>query len=276
MADKFQSSMLAANWDNALNGGLVAHNILGSAQSEQEALYNLGAGVRENKLRNSYFFGGGQNGNLPINQNPGVPDGWSSGGNGKVTINADSITFSNVTGQGDGYYFQKVDPKDLMLGKEHTASVLFSGGSDGKYAEFVCFVPDGIGYVLFSGSPVSGAGLSTITFTPPENTTGIEFRMCVGAYGIVGTLEAIAAKLEEGNKQTLARKDSSGTWQYIPQNNSRPSQVLAECQRYYQLYSSLEKRPSKAVDCRPVMRIDPSQGTIEIDGVTYYYNDASL
>ena len=84
----------------------------------------------------------------------------------------------------------------------------------------------------------------------------------------------LAAKLELGSQQTLAHQDADGNWSLneIPDYGEQ----LARCQRYFQLYSTADNRPSKAVDCRPTMRIDPSQGTIIIDGTTYYYNTADL
>ena len=83
-----------------------------------------------------------------------------------------------------------------------------------------------------------------------------------------------AAKLELGTTQTLAHQDENGNWvlNEIPDYGEQ----LARCQRYYQLYSSADKRPVKTVDCRPTMRVDPVQGTIVIDGTTYYYNSAEL
>ena len=87
-------------------------------------------------------------------------------------------------------------------------------------------------------------------------------------------IDVKAAKLELGSQQTLAHQDKNGNWvlNEIPDFGEQ----LARCQRYFQLYSTADNRPSKAVDCRPTMRTDPSQGTIIIDGTTYYYNTADL
>jgi len=55
------------------------------------------------------------------------------------------------------------------------------------------------------------------------------------------------------------------------------SHELLECQRFYHLYATEEARPMHGIDCSPPMRINnPTQGTIVIDGVTYYYNSADL
>jgi hypothetical protein len=52
--------------------------------------------------------------------------------------------------------------------------------------------------------------------------------------------------------------------------------ALAECQRYYQIFSSEAARPTALADYRPAMRTTPATGAIDIDGVTYYYADANL
>ena len=85
-----------------------------------------------------------------------------------------------------------------------------------------------------------------------------------------------AAKLEEGSTQTLAYQDEDGAWQLLPQPESDYATQMLKCQRYYQIYSTADARPSKAVDCRPVMRTDPVQGTIVVGDTTYYYNTADL
>ena len=84
------------------------------------------------------------------------------------------------------------------------------------------------------------------------------------------------AKLEIGDTQTLAYQDDTGAWQLLPQPESDYATQLARCQRYYQIYSTADARPSKAVDCRPVMRTDPAQETIVVGDTTYYYNTAEL
>lgn len=83
----------------------------------------------------------------------------------------------------------------------------------------------------------------------------------------------VGAKLEVGTQQTLAHQEGD---KWVLNEVPNYGEQLARCQRYYQLYSTAEQRPAKAVDCRPTMRVDPSQGTITIDGTTYYYNVANL
>lgn len=88
------------------------------------------------------------------------------------------------------------------------------------------------------------------------------------------SVSAIAVKLELGDTQTLAHQDANGDW--VLNEIPNYGEQLARCQRYFQLYSSADIRPAKAVDCRPTMRADPAQGTVVVNGTTYYYNNADL
>lgn len=94
-------------------------------------------------------------------------------------------------------------------------------------------------------------------------------------YSTVDGTEATikAAKLELGTQQTLAHQEN-GVWvlNEIPKFGDQ----LAECQRYYQVYTTAAARPAKALDCRPVMRTDPVQSTVDVGGATLYVNSAEL
>ena len=207
------------------------------AETAQGALAKLGAGVRPNLLDNAYFIGGGIQNSLPINQIGGKPDRWRLNPGGSVEINEASIAFTNTTGQGDGYYFQLVPLSKVKLGETYTASALLLSGSSLKYVEVVCYNSESPGYQVFGGNSVNAAGISSVTFTIPTNTTRVEFRFVVGLYGTVGSMEIVGGKLEEGEKQTLAYQDSDGNWQLLPQPDSSYTAQLLECQRY-QVYNS--------------------------------------
>ena len=87
------------------------------------------------------------------------------------------------------------------------------------------------------------------------------------------TVNLIAAKLELGSQQTLTHQ-KNGVWVL----NEIPKfwEQLAACQRYYQVYTTAAARPAKALDCRPVMRTDPVQSTVNVGGATLYANSAEL
>ena len=117
-------------------------------------------------------------------------------------------------------------------------------------------------------------GLNTVTFTIANDVGRIGIFLAKRVLDIV-SFKFVAAKLELGSHQTLAHKDAAGNWVL---NDPPPDKTLEmlKCQRYYQVFSSADMRPVKAVDFRPPMRVDPAFSTIEINGVTYYTADANL
>ena len=226
-----------------------------------------------NLLDNSYF------GN-PVNQRGQTSytsagygiDRWKliSGGSGTcwMLIEDDWITIGTDTGYGV-YFAQIIDPSVVkaIAGKTVTLSVL-AGEKSGNFS----------GNILINGSwndywAIEANDVSTKKYTVPANVTSMVIQYAEAGSG-AGTCQLKAAKLELGSQQTLAHRDADGNWALneIPDYGEQ----LARCQRYFQLYSTADNRPSKAVDCRPTMHTDPSQGTIIIDGTTYYYNTADL
>lgn len=108
-----------------------------------------------------------------------------------------------------------------------------------------------------------------------DSTDILAFFGTSSAWRWIGAGETwIGAKLEVGTRQTFAHKNTDGS--YTLNEIPEVGKELDRCQRRYQLFSSAGNRQTKAVDCRPPMRADPAQGTITINGTTYYYNDAEL
>ena len=217
------------------------------ASTPQAALAALGAGVRPNLFDNAYFIGGGSQqggGQFPVNQRgqtsylgPGYAiDRWKiPGDGGTLTVNKNGIAYQNTT-EYTPYLLESLELSRLIPGGQYTMSALFAGGSATKAVEFVCFRHGSPGYSVFTGNAVEGAGLSSVTFTVPEDTTALEARMTTGPYGTKGDFTAVAAKLELGPTQTLAYQDSDGNWQLL----ETPDYVeeLAKCQRYQIVYSA--------------------------------------
>lgn len=198
-----------------------------------------GGPVGKNLLDNWYFVGGGTSGKFPINQRgqtsyPGLGyaiDRWRiPGDGGTLTVNQNGITYQNTT-ENTAYLSQFLELSRLIPGRQHTMSALFAEGSAAKAAEFVCYRPGSPGYSVFTGNAVEGVGLSSVTFTVPEDTTSLEARLITGPYGTTGDFTAIAAKLEPGSRQTLAYKDESGALRLyeIPVY----AEELLKCQYYY-------------------------------------------
>lgn len=181
-------------------------------------------------------------------------DRWRLNGNNTVTITDGSVKFSYVN---NNYIADQ--PLEYIADGVYTLSLLFS---DNTLKCITCEVVNGTGNNV----------------TPPYKgwSLRVESKMVriiyLGNDAMEITIKAV--KLELGTQQTLAHQYADGNWvlNEIPDYGEQ----LRRCQRYYQLYSAAEQRPAKAVDCRPTMRVDPSQGTITIDGTTYYYNTADL
>ena len=76
-----------------------------------------------------------------------------------------------------------------------------------------------------------------------------------------------------GSQQTLAHQEN-GVW--VLNEIPKFGEQLAACQLYYQVYTTAAARPAKALDCRPVMRTDPVQSTVNVGGATLYANSAEL
>ena len=228
---------------------------LSNLDTPQAALVNLGAGVRPNLVENWDF-------RSPINQR-GIKDTivqsgqyildrwrvvYDSGASPKFNSQNGRISLDNSGGSGNLFFEESVELKSINENGQYTVSILCDSG---LYSSGI--KPDG-NRIYIPDSPFN--------CVLQKQSDNYIFQIGV----MTGSVEQlISVKLERGT-----------VWGLIHQPESDYSTQLLKCQRYYQLYSSAENRPSKAADCRPVMRINPTQGTIVIDGVTYYYNDASL
>lgn len=169
--------------------------------------------------------------------------------NGEIEVSREGSPY------GYGYFLQKLGCS--IDGKTVTASVLTSDG------------------VLRWGTLVATSEEQTVPGTD-DDMSGLKvssnsFKFSIGSYDNV--YKIIAVGLELGSQQTLAHQEN-GVWvlNEIPKFGDQ----LAECQRYYQVYTTAAARPAKALDCRPVMRTDPVQSTVNVGGATLYANSAEL
>ena len=255
--------------------GDYADRQLSNLDTPQGALANLGAGVRPNIGDNCCFIGGGTAGKLPVNQRGAISGSTSADsyfidrwqlqadlGNISYELDTDGLSFTTSKGnQG----IKQILGTALETGKTYTSSVLTADGE-------LLTKTFAYGSVDIVDSYEDG-GVWSFAIVKANDLFAwyplIE-------YAGVNTVKPAYVKLEEGSTQTLAYQDDTGAWQLLPQPESDYATQLAKCQRYYQIYSTADARPSKAVDCRPVMRTDPAQGTIVVGDTTYYYNTAEL
>lgn len=119
---------------------------------------------------------------------------------------------------------------------------------------------------------ITGPGLWSMTTTIPTDVTSILVQINPTIVG--DTLDLVAAKLELGDQQTLARQDADGNWvlNEIPDYGEQ----LIRCQRYFQTFATESLRPTDALDFRPVMRTNPALSTIAVGGKTLYTASADL
>lgn len=234
-----------------------------------------------NFFDNWYFIGGGTNGNFPINQQGklnyvGTGYGismWNNfSGSSQIELTEPYMILKGCDLQGQYVRLNQIFPGEIvkfLSGKTVTFSLLCDGG----YRFYLAKDSTQDDVLGFKTSITDGVELVTSTIVLPDNLNYLRAEFGNSSFSNVSNV--YAAKLELGSVSTLARQDTDGNWIL---NDPPPNYgiELLKCQRYYQLYSSAAERPAKAVDCRPMMRIDPTQGTIVIDGVTYYYNDANL
>ena len=247
--------------DNTPIGDVVS--VLGGATTPQAALAAMGAGVRPNLLDNGDFRAGHvvNQRNITSVSTAGnyLIDRWKLYASGTVSLVSKGVHLQNVVDFGT-----QIELARLETGKTYTFSIYTADGKCGWVTHaFEGNVSES--YVTVLGD--TGITLNAIYNWSDGSTNLVAFQ---------GTAVLSYAKIEEGDTQTLTYQDDDGAWQLLPQPESDYATQLAKCQRYYQVYSTADARPSKAVDCRPVMRTDPAQGTIVVGDTTYYYNTAEL
>lgn len=234
MADKFQSSILAANWDNALNGGLVAYSILDSAQSKQEALAILGAGVRPNDALNPLALVN-QKGESSYNNPSGSSVYAFDGRKGRhYTVSlADGVETISISGQSTGSArYGLVVPKGVKTGKIYTASVLIQATSVvGNPYFMVSNNLSSIAKVVYITQQQEYALLS-VTFTAASDGDSVLLELVAGNGSSLSS-NVRGWKMEEGPTQTLAYQKSDGSWELLPQPENDYATQLLKCQQYY-------------------------------------------
>lgn len=237
--------------------------------------------VNPNLLDNWYFGNPvNQRGKTEYSGNQSyIIDRWSMRGSASTTIDLEADGLVINCGSSFNAIVQAFENPSLLLGKTVTLSALVTENTN--VGESIIEV--GNATAAFAAGSVlgetqfTGAGLFSVTVEIPSSLTNTYLTsiICAGNPPTNGArFKIAAAKLELGSQQTLAHQDADGNWvlNEIPDYGEQ----LRRCQRYFQLYSSANLRPAKAVDCRPTMRADPSQSTIVVNSTTYYYNTADL
>lgn len=212
--------------------------VVGKGSSSQQLLNRIGAGVRPNLLDNAYFVGGGsQKGKeqFPINQvgetnwstAGSVFDRWKlANSNGSAEL-VDSGLIINATSSGTTTLRQvKEIDYSRIAGKWLTLSLLRADGN--------LFVCSGIAP---ESEPSPGTDLASSPSSQDQRLyiqwhgDGQIYANLNKYYTANPSVTFVAAKLEEGEGQTLAYQDSTGVWKLLPQPDMDYTTKLARCQR---------------------------------------------
>ena len=180
--------------------------------------------MRPNLLDNPYFSSLNAPG-LPINQNAATTwsddysptiDRWR-----KVNVGIVSISEAGIYVPVGEIQYQYINPNFLnyLFGKIVTASVLLADGR------------------IFTGTGEfkNQEGINTLLQDTDVNIYTLNsggFQVAFGNNSFVSTSPQtyVAAKLEVGDKQTLAYQDSDGNWKLLSQPDMDYSTQLAKCQ----------------------------------------------
>ena len=221
--------------DTVQGAVLYTPQTLSDAQKEQ-AQANIGVTFpcNPNLLDNCYF------GN-PVNQrgqteytSPGysIDRWWFDNDSNAVTITLtnEGIKFSAAAGAAGVSSISQIIPPEVrtaLAGKTVTLSAY--GKAD--TTQQVLFLVNGQVVGASSSAPINGVCLTTTTYTFPDVLTSASVFIYGRSTPGIGEGTILAAKLELGDRQTLAHKDASGNWllNEIPDYGEQ----LRRCQRYF-------------------------------------------
>lgn len=197
-------------------------DVLGGAKTPQEALANLGAGVRPN-LHDNWFFPSG--GGFPISQKGGTSlDRWGEVGASVSLLNKGvKLTSTGL----DSYLAQYTENPQLYAGETLTLSAIVRDISGEAYVQLYAY--NGSTFTTVPSSKATSDDIVSTEVTIPTDTVAIFSRLYVSEGGAA---TFVASKLEEGKGQTLGYKKPDGSVAMLPQSGKKLAQMLAECQRY--------------------------------------------
>lgn len=233
-------------------------------------IVKLAEGVTNRNLLDNWYFGnpvnqrGISSGTGPVNAY-GI-DRWKFLNAGTLTIGSDYIAIAS----NEHHYVlqQYIEPGRFagVTGMTATLSALVKGNGRLKISLGSTSIQAYSDYFSYSDW--------TLVQMQGTIVSGTDYHIFVQARKGKGNCYVKAVKLELGSQQTLAHQDTSGNW--VLNEIPNYAEELAKCQRFFQRYRTQSLRPAYADDCRPVMRAEPTVGTITANGTTYYTLSADL
>lgn len=146
---------------------------------------------------------------------------------GNVSVTLDFLSDGvKVTSTGaDSYIVQKLEHPNDYANKAITISAYIKNISVGAYIQLYSF--NGSQYTVQPSETLTSDGICSATMIVPSDTTLLFARLYAKPNGYA---TYVAAKCEEGNKQTLGWKDSDGVHLFETPNYM---ETLLRCLRYY-------------------------------------------
>lgn len=210
----FDSVYTGLQIEEAIGAGLELR------ENPQLALAKLGGRPNRNLFDNA-FFAGLSSGQFPVRQKGDTMDRW-----GNVSVTLDFLTDGvKVTSAGlDSYVEQKIENPADFAGKTLTISAWVKDISVGAYIQIYAF--NGSEFTVAVSDELTTEDICFATIEIPLDTTNLFVRLYVKQSG---SATYVAAKCEEGDKQTLGWKDDTGIHLFETPNYG---DTLAKCQRY--------------------------------------------
>ncbi|MBE5054788.1 hypothetical protein INF37_02050 [Pseudoflavonifractor sp. DSM 107456] len=199
-----------------------AVDALNGAKTPQEALANLGAGVRPSRIVNGGFKENQRGKNSYTGAWNYCFDGWVLSSNMTIEKSGNGdIVVSNTSASENGYLIQRIESP--LFDVVSTFSVVTNEGVFCATGNMNSVSHDG-----FSESTSFGS----VSVEWDSSWQYVSIGLRAGQSITFPTSKGVVAKFEDGLNQTLAYQKSDGTLEPIPQPDSKPGQILAECQRY--------------------------------------------
>lgn len=224
----------------------------------QLALANLG-GRPNRDLFDNAFFAGLTSGKFPVRQKGNTMDRW-----GNVSVTLDFLTDGvKVTSAGsDSYIVQKLENPSDFAGKTLTISAFIKDISVGAYIQLYAF--NGSQYTVKPSEILTSDDICSATMVIPADTTLLFARLYTkpGGYATY-----VAAKCEEGDKQTLGWKDDAGIHLFETPDYG---DTLVRCKRHLRSFNAWTKFAADYIDSGRIMFSIP--GDMRADPVVSGFN----
>lgn len=192
-------------------------------------------------------------------------DRWRGMSRTKIQIAAAGINLSNLNPTvGNAYWQQSIAPERINVGGFVVSNDVFTVAAvyDGTVPRQT-MVASG---KLLDGFVAQGENISLRVFYSADHQAYVCRFTIPSGYTDVIKIYSVALYKGEYTAETLPM--------YRPE---RDSVKLQDCMKYFHLYASDEWRPKNGLDASPPMRLqNPTQGTLEIGGVDFFFNSADL